>query len=396
MSRIMVVGGGEWQIPIIKKARSMGHIVICSNLYPDSPAFSYADICEVADVLNREQNLHIAQIHKPDAIITDQSDIAVTTVAWLCEKLSLHGIGSDIAELFTNKYKMRLFCKTHGFPSPDFHLCATAFDAYPMLEQHGRIVIKPIDSQSSRGVFLIETRQELDLAFPISMGFSNFSKMVLAEQYVDGTEFTVDGIQTHGGYHVLAISEKKHYPDYPNIARSLLFEHDNPQYSYEALEALNLDMVKQMGFPFGLTHAEYKYSQGEFYLIEIAARGGGTRISSDIVPFMSGVDSNGLYIQMALGQVVEVVPKRILSRCAILRFMDFAPGRVKEIWGLDKVAGMNGVLTVSISCKEGGEILPMSDDRSRPGYYIAYADHRDDLLDLSDKVDATIQIVYDR
>ena len=54
----------------------------------------------------------------------------------------------------------------------------------------------------------------------------------------------------------------------------------------------NKEMVCKMGLPFGLTHAEYKYMNGEFYLIEIGARGGGTKISSDIVPYMSGVDSN--------------------------------------------------------------------------------------------------------
>ena len=63
-----------------------------------------------------------------------------------------------------------------------------------------------------------------------------------------------------------------------------MFSHTNKKYDYEKLARLNSDMVETMGLPFGITHAEYKYYNGEFYLIEIAARGGGTRISSDIVP----------------------------------------------------------------------------------------------------------------
>ena len=39
----------------------MGHFVICSNLYEDSPAFVYADVCEVANVLDKEKNLEIAK-----------------------------------------------------------------------------------------------------------------------------------------------------------------------------------------------------------------------------------------------------------------------------------------------------------------------------------------------
>ncbi len=53
MAKIMVIAGGDWQIELIKKAKSMGHFVICSNLYENSPAFLYADACEVSDVLDK-------------------------------------------------------------------------------------------------------------------------------------------------------------------------------------------------------------------------------------------------------------------------------------------------------------------------------------------------------
>ena len=75
----MVIAGGDWQIELIKKAKSMGHYVICSNLYKDSKGFKYADLGEVADVLDKQKNLEIAKKHSPDAVISDQSDIAVPT-----------------------------------------------------------------------------------------------------------------------------------------------------------------------------------------------------------------------------------------------------------------------------------------------------------------------------
>ena len=61
MSRVMVIAGGDWQVELVKKIKSMGHYVICSNLYENSPAFKYADACEVADVLDKERNLEIAK-----------------------------------------------------------------------------------------------------------------------------------------------------------------------------------------------------------------------------------------------------------------------------------------------------------------------------------------------
>ncbi len=47
-----------------------------------------------------------------------------------------------------------------------------------------------------------------------------------------------------------------------------------------------------MELPYGVTHAEYKVtSTGEIYLIEVAARGGGS-ISSKIIPYLTGFEPN--------------------------------------------------------------------------------------------------------
>ena len=150
--RIMIVAGGDWQVPITKKAKEMGLYVISSNLYEDSPAFAYADAVKIANVLDREANLACAERYKPDAVVTDQSDIAVPTVAYICQRLGLPGIGEDKASLFTNKYKMREFCKKYGFASPDFRLCTELGQAKTFLAEHHRIIIKPIDSQSRRAI----------------------------------------------------------------------------------------------------------------------------------------------------------------------------------------------------------------------------------------------------
>lgn len=394
MKKIMIIAGGDWQVPITKKAKDMGLYVVSSNLYPDSPAFAYADVGEVANVLDRETNLQYAEKHRPDAVITDQSDIAVPTVAYVCEKLGLPGIGSQHAKMFTNKYEMRKFCRSHGFDSPDFCLCHEISQAKEFLNTHHRIVIKPIDSQSSRGVFTVETEKQLEALFAESMQYSNAEKVVLAEQYVDGTEFTVDGLKTPSGHVVLAISEKKHYAENPNVASELFFSHSNNNFDYDLLRKTNTELVNAMGLPFGLTHAEYKYMDGRFYLIEIAARGGGTKISSDIVPLMSGVNSNEALIRMALGEEVALPCPAATERCAVLKFLHFRPGVVDKIKGLDQIRGMDGVVDIGLNFSEGQAIEPMHDDRSRQGYYIAYASGREELRQLQERVESTLHLVY--
>lgn len=89
MKTVMVIAGGNWQVPLIKKLKEEGYIVVVSNLYPDSIGFKYADYAEVADVRDKKRNLEIALKYNADVIVTDQSDIAVPTVAYVSEKMAL-------------------------------------------------------------------------------------------------------------------------------------------------------------------------------------------------------------------------------------------------------------------------------------------------------------------
>ena len=79
------------------------------------------------------------------------------------------------------------------------------------------------------------------------------------------------------------------------------------------------------GLPFGLTHAEYKYRNGKYYLMEIGARGGGNLISAYIVPLVSGVDVYDYLIDKTLGKRCKeniVVSEKAMKRRAVLNFFD--------------------------------------------------------------------------
>lgn len=392
MAKVMVIAGGTWQCPIVKLAKKMGHQVICSNLYEDSPAFEFSDIGLVANVLDKERNLELAKEHRPDAVLTEQTDIAVTTVAYIAQNLGIKGIGMDIANRFTNKYLMREFTSKAGFASPKYKLCHTAAEAVEFLKDIPLCIIKPLDSQSSRGIHIVKTSKDIEDNFTDCIQYSNAQKAILIEEYIEGTEFTVDGLKTSSDYYVTAISEKKHYEYNPSVANRLLFMPENSRFDYDKLRNINTEMVKAMELPFGLTHAEYKYRDGEFYLMEIAARGGGTKISSDIVPLVSGINSNEVLINMLTGgsEEFEIAPHH---GYAVLGFFDFKPGHVTKICGLEEGYKMPGVHDLSLEVKVGDMLGHAKDDRSRCGYYIIYADTLQELESRETLLKQTVKVV---
>lgn len=379
MKKIMVIAGGDWQIELIKKAKAMGHYVICSNLYEDSPAFPYADACEVSDVLDKEKNLRIAQKYMPDAVISDQSDIAVPTVAYLNEKLGLRGIGTELANLFTDKSIMRKFCKDNGLTIPDYKLCESIDEAIDFHKKYGKIIIKPIDSQSSRGVFTVNNEQDLYAHYDETVSYSNRRKQILAEEYIDGAEFTIDGLCVNGHHYPLCISVKEMYEQNPNISRMQTYTYSHPDYDYELLRQTNKALIEAAGYPFGLTHSEYKYCNGKFYLIEAGARGGGSNLSAKIVPFMSGVDNYDYLIKMALGEKVDEEPLKSLklpeNNAVIMRFFDFGEGKIKTVHGKELLENHEHMIDYQLNVKKGDVLQNPKYGRLRPGHFIIGSDN---------------------
>lgn len=394
MSKVMVVAGGEWQCSIVKTIKKMGHFVICTNLYENSPAFNYSDVGEVVDVLDKEKNLEIARKYNIDAVLTDQSDIAVPTVAYVAENMQLRGIGENMAELFTNKYCMREFCRKNGFAYPEYCLCYSVEDVKAFQNKYAKAIIKPLNGQSSRGVFILDEKSDVRKCFEEALKYSHGKNAIIVEEFIEGREFTVDGLKTEDRYEVLAISKKNHFSYNPSIAKELYFTHYDDEYDYDLLRKINKEMVEKMGLPFGLTHAEYKYMDGNYYLIEIGARGGGTKISSHIVPFMSKVNSNELLVNSLLGIKEDYKLQYDKQRVSVLGFFDFKDGKVKEIQGMEKAKNIEGVNSIVLNFGEGDTIRRASDDRTRSGHYIIFSDTEEHLRKIEKQILETIKIIY--
>ena len=149
-----------------------------------------------------------------------------------------------------------------------------------------------------------------------------------------------------------------------------------------------------------MTHAEYKYENGDFYLVEIAARGGGTRISSHIVPLLTGIDNNGILIEDVLGHPhrKDFTAPSPYQRCAVLKFLDVKEkGKVvSEIRGDEKIRKNPFVVELHLDFKVGDRLFQAKDDRSRIGFYIAYGESREELLQTMAWVEDTLQILYEK
>lgn len=393
MKKILIIGGGKWQVPIIQKAKKLNAYTVCSNLYEDSIGFEYADKSYVVNVLDKEKNLQIAINEKIDAVITDQSDIAVNTVAYISEKLGLNGVGVDLANLYTNKFRMRKELIIENLFHPKHKECKTIDEAIDFFITLGSdAIIKPLANQSSRGIYKITSIDELKKKFNSTMEYS-INNTILIEEFIGGFELTVEGFKTNDKHYTLAISKKEHYKNLPTVAKSLIYQINFEEFNQKKLEEINNKLFNNL--PFGITHVEYKYWNNKFYLIEAAIRGGGTKISSHIIPIVSGIDVNELLIKSVLGESNLNIVLNKNKNCAVLRFFDFEVGKVKKIHGIDFLKDNKNIIDFDFEFQVGDNITSPNDDRSRVGYFIAYHESKEVLLNLVKEVDEKVYLEYE-
>jgi len=393
---VLVVAGGLWQIPLIKYLKNKGHKVFVVDPYLHSPGVPYADKHIPCDVRDFEKIRELVGAETFEFIVSDQSDISVNTVAQLNSHFNLPGNPVEVTDRFVNKYHMRRHAESIGVPIPRYAKVDSVNSLEDFIRKSGLpVIIKPADSQSSRGVIKIDADnlQHIEQYVVSSLKFANCGYLV-AEEFVDGREVTVEGFASAGRHRTLAISLKKHFRT--GIASELEYPAAIPENIYHEIERINDLFVEKAGLKFGITHAEYmiNLNTGRIVLIEIACRGGGTLISSDIVNWVSGVNVYDLLYGNLRGAATDVKGLNVLKRNAILKFFEFHPGVVKSISGLDEVKKMKEVISHDLLFKPGDTLQPAEDDRSRQGYFIAFANTKPELDAVVKKVIETITVNY--
>lgn len=390
----LVVAGGQWQVPLINYLKEKQYKVTVVDPYLTSKGVLIADDQIQVDVREKEQIL--SKLSKEyDLVCTDQSDISVETVAYLANELHLKGNKEDVVLKFSNKYLSRKYAESVGVPVPAFTEVSTVGEMNQFIDRVGcPLMLKPCDAQSSKGIHKIDagvSQEELADYLADALKYS-FIKKAILEQFVTGYEITVEGFCAQGKHKVLAISKKKHFKT--GIASTLTYPAPLPvDLERRIIEADNR-YVNESGLIFGPTHAEYIVNEekNEFYLVEIACRGGGTLISSDIVKWVSGFDVYDAYLKCLEGKDVDVYTDDITKKSAELHFFDFGSGRIESLEGVDVASKTEGVLTLDFEYKVGDVIKSCEDDRSRQGFVIVFAETHEQLQERIETVCNKIKI----
>jgi biotin carboxylase len=372
----VVIAGGVWQRFIIKYLKSKGYKVHVVNPVK-SETVSFADNWIQLDVKDVDNILKSIEAIRPDFVTSDQSEVASLPVALLSERLGLPGNDPRVVSLFVNKSRMYEFAQQLSIPVPPFREIENPGQVLEFIEEHGfPVIIKPTSSTSSRGFAKItaDTVEKLPEYYKDCRKYSP----VLVQKFVDGTEITVEGCCSAYRHRTLTTSLKKHFR--PGIASSLRYPSKSPAIS--KITKYNDRFVNRSGLKFGNTHAEYMIDpEGKPWFIEIASRGGGCGISSEIVPWVTGISLHDVLLSNLMGNPIDITACPLTQKPAILQFYEFPDGPCDLDLDAthEDLIKIPGVHYWHFNFKAHQYLKPATNDQDRHALGILHAETEEDL-----------------
>ena len=243
------------------------------------------------------------------------------------------------------------------------------------------LIVKPTDRSGSRGIYKVSRPEELPAAVALAREPS-FEKKVLAEEFAEGREYSVEYLSWQGEHHFLAVTEKftTGAPLFVETGHLQPPEHMDSD-TLAKIRALVPRVLDSLGVRYGASHTELKIDdRGEIRLIECGARMGGDCIGSDLVKLSTGVDFVRAVIETACG-VEPRLEAAGEKRVAAVRFLFNAA----DLDALERIRREDPEALYRVS-----EILPIDgreirDSSTRYGYYILTADSPEKMKALLQK-----------
>ena len=391
---LLVLAGGPFQLPLIHAAKRRGLRVVLFDGSPDAVGFAHVDEGHVVDIADPAASVEAARRVNPDGVAAIVNEVSVTTTAAIAAALGLPGLDPETAANCTDKFRMRGCFERTGLPVPRYEAVSTLEEATRACERIGfPMVVKPVDSSGSRGVRRVESPAALPEALALALSNSRQRRAIL-ESFLDGTECTVETFTVDGRTHVLGMSDKVHLPFPHCVSISLHYPPFFDEATRGAIAAAAIAAIDATGMRNGPGHVEVIVTPAGPVVVEVAARGGGYRIFSDILVRISGVDPVEAVIDLAMGDVPDAVPTK--RRAAVLRF--FNPqmtGLLQEVSGVEDARRIPNVLDIVVEAQVGKPLGGITRDGERPGYIITIADTREEALAAADQAEQTVRFTIE-
>lgn len=328
---IMILGGGRYQLPLIRTARESGCRVLVIGWPGNFPGYALASKWYNVDIMDTDEVIRIAREEKIDGIVGCGSDFILPTIGRVVDALGLPGASYQSSIVASDKALMKQAFAVQDVRTAQFKKITSSEEALTAAqEMNYPVVLKIVDGSGSKGVTVCRNAQELKQAYQDNSALTHSPYMVV-EQFIDGEEFGAQAYvckgklqfaMIHGDivFHGKSGIPVGHYA--PAMTDYAGLQKDVEEQLKRAIKALDIDNCA--------INADFILHEGKVYVLEIGARAGATCLP-ELVSECYGINYYEYLLRGACGLALPMISNISLSPALVYMLFSKQTGCVAAL-----------------------------------------------------------------
>jgi len=204
----IVLGGTNPHKALIENLRTRGYYTLLIDYNENPPAKEIADNHIKFSTLDQEGVLSIAKSVNAELVISTCVDQANVTACYVGEKLELPiPYSYQCAINISSKATMKEMMMIGNIPTPKF-VSVKEDEPFNLEELNFPLVVKPSDSNGSKGVRKVDNLNELNQYIKVAFDISR-NKKVIIEEFIEGAEIGIDCFISDDKTHIITMHQKR-------------------------------------------------------------------------------------------------------------------------------------------------------------------------------------------
>lgn len=333
MKKIMILGAGVYQVPLIEAAKRLGLYTIVVSVPGKYPGFALADKVLYENTVDAQAVLEAAKREGIDGICTTGTDVCIHTVGLVNETLGLRGVGIAGSTIASEKALMKDAYIEYGVNTARYQHVSLQTPLEEVAEICKNIgypvIVKAIDSSGSRGITRVDSQSGIEGAIEAVKAVTRTDEYLI-EEFLEGDEFGAQAFVQDGKLEFVLPHGDYVFKGATGVPVGHYAPCEIPDIDERAYEQLD-KAVKAMKLDNCAMNVDFILSKNKVYVLEIGARGGATCLV-ELVSLYYGYDYYEKMIRVAMGEKVDFSPankKRVPNASHLL--MSDKTGTIKSI-----------------------------------------------------------------
>ena len=394
--KILILGANPETVSLVLKAKSMGLKTYVTDYNPNAFAKKYADVGVDIDASHVDEIVAYVRDNHIDGVLLGVAEALMPAYYNICEKLGYPCFATmEQFNIMASKDEFKNECRKYDVPVVQEYGSKDEVKDYP-------VVVKPVDSCSSKGISVCRNVKELEMAIAKALEFSR-SKKYIIEKYMTGEEVVIYYVIQDGEPFLVGMCDRYTNKEQYGVAQlptSYIYPSKYLKSYKDNVDSKVHKMLRGLGIKNGVLFLQAFVDNGEVKVYEPGFRLNGAQ-EHIIISELTGIDAKQLLLNYAMNgkmspySVKEKADPYLNGKWGCKLSPLIRTGRIKKIVGLDKIRDIEGVISINPSYNDGDTVEGIGTLKQIVCRFYIIADTKEELKKRIDKVYAAFNVIDD-